>query len=185
MITVDVGKVLYLGRSEVYAIDKCFTSTPAMAIKCSFGPSIICCEFYSKIADYIANLVNSKPSLMKCMFSNERHDPATAQNMYFVEISIDNHDLISMLMQAKIIAKVPEELNLARLVQQNLKVMIDSIENLGSFLIRLEGLPIIFLAAYVDYVKVKKDQQKMTRIKNMYEKKFCTAKVEAITVNNV
>ena len=48
-------------------------------------------------------------------------------------------------------------------------------DDLGSFLVRLEGVSIPIMAANVDYNKVKKDQQKMTQIKKMCQQKYCIA----------
>ena len=75
MLAVDVGIVMFLGRNQVFPIDK--SSIPAIAIKCFLGSSIVCSEFQSKITDFIDTLVSAKASLIKCTFSNERQDQAT------------------------------------------------------------------------------------------------------------
>ena len=58
-------------------------------------------------------------------------------------------------------------------------------EDLGSFLIKMEGIKSLFLCKSTHYKQLFKDKLKMAEIKEKYEKKFCVAKIEEILSTNM
>ena len=122
MYSVDYGMILFAPYSEVFAIHEKFTEHPAFAIHCSLGDEYSCTEVLSKITKHVTVIIDMKPTEIKTHFDKKSIDSVTGESIYEVDLDIDEQLLSDRLLLADMIAKIQPNLQLSRLVGQNLKV---------------------------------------------------------------
>lgn len=174
---IDNGKEeCYVKMADIFQMDVKFVKQFPMAIKCSLVDILLSSHdsiepFVNKDADY------------QCVFLEESDDVGLLDFKYTVQMKTGGNDMRATLMNNNLLSLIPQGVCLKRLIDQHLKVKIESIKDVGSFFVTIPGIDVKLLAAYEGYDSVNRSDL-LDSFKKEYEKKDCVVKVADILSEN-
>ncbi|XP_053697749.1 maternal protein tudor [Sabethes cyaneus] len=167
----DCGNKTIVTVTDLWKLDKRFTTLPKMALQCTLANIKTSCDV-KELQNKIDKYVNNERSI-DCVVLDR------SEQRFVCEIETNGADLKLALLKDELVAQVLTDVDLDRLKGQTLKVKLIDMKGLDQFWVKIFGNDAVLNCRHVEYAAY--ESSVVADIRASWLDQFCYAQVEDVS----